>query len=195
MSLSASPLGRPHLNTSSYQRSRNILGCIHSGACHLHHWYTHAGTDVCPTHTDPELCKENLQQSVSTPKKHFRYFLSCQKKKKSLCTFLSNSIFQFSSVQSLSHVRLFVTPWIAAGQASLSIANSQSLLKLMSIESVMPSSHLILCCPLLLLPLIPPRSGSFPMSQLFTWGGQSIPSLVLSKNWLFVFCPWLISAP
>ena len=79
MSLSASPLSRPHLNMSSYQRSRNILGCIHSGACHLHHWYTHAGTDVCPMHTDPELCKENLQQSVSTPKKHFRYFLSCQK--------------------------------------------------------------------------------------------------------------------
>ena len=59
---------------------------------------------------------------------------------------------QFSSVQLLSHVRLFATPWIAARQASLSITNSQSLLKLMSIESVMPSSHLILCHPLLLLP-------------------------------------------
>ena len=62
---------------------------------------------------------------------------------------------QFSSVQSLSHVRLFVTPWIAARQASLSITNSQSSLKLMSIESMMPSSCLILCCPLLLLPPIP----------------------------------------
>ena len=61
-----------------------------------------------------------------------------------------------SSVQSLSHVRLFVTPWITAHQASLSITNSQSLLKLMSIKSVMPSSHLILCHPLLLLPPIPP---------------------------------------
>ena len=61
-----------------------------------------------------------------------------------------------SSVQSLSHVRLFATPWTAAGQASLSITNSQSLLKLMSIESVMPSNHLILCHPLLLLPPIPP---------------------------------------
>ena len=61
----------------------------------------------------------------------------------------------FSSVQSLSHVRLFATPWIAARQASLSITNSWSLLKLTSIESVMPSSHLILCCPLLLLPPIP----------------------------------------
>ena len=63
---------------------------------------------------------------------------------------------QFSSVQSLSSVRLFATPWITAHQASLSITNSQSSLKLMSIELVMPSSHLILCCPLLLLPPIPP---------------------------------------
>ena len=79
----------------------------------------------------------------------------------------------FSSVQSLSCVRLFATPWIAAHQASLSITNSQSSLKLMCIESVMPSSHLILCCPLLLLPQSLPASGSFPMSQLFAWGGQS----------------------
>ena len=63
---------------------------------------------------------------------------------------------QFSSVQSLSCVRLFATPWIAAPQASLSITNSQSSLKLMSIESVMPSSHLILCRPFLLLLPIPP---------------------------------------
>ena len=61
---------------------------------------------------------------------------------------------QFSSVQSLSHVRLFATPWTAACQASLSITNSQSPLKLMSIESVMPATHLILCRPLLLLPSI-----------------------------------------
>ena len=63
---------------------------------------------------------------------------------------------EFSSVQSLSCVRLFATPWIAASQASLSITNSRSSLKLMSIESVMPSSHLILCCPLFILPPIPP---------------------------------------
>ena len=63
---------------------------------------------------------------------------------------------RFSSVQSLSHVWLFVTPWIAARQASLSITNSQSSLRLTSIESVMPSSHLILCRPLLLLPSIFP---------------------------------------
>ena len=63
---------------------------------------------------------------------------------------------QFSSVQSLNHVRLFATPWIAARQASLSITNSRSSLRFTSIESVMPSSHLILCRPLLLLPPIPP---------------------------------------
>ena len=82
--------------------------------------------------------------------------------------------FQFSSVQWLSHVQLFVTPWTAAHQASLSITNSQRLLKLISIESVMPSNHLIFC-RLLLLPLqLFPASGSFQMSQLFASGGQSI---------------------
>ena len=79
----------------------------------------------------------------------------------------------FQSVQSLSRVRLFATPWIAARQASLSITNSQSSLRLMSIESVMPSNHLILCRPLLLLPPIPPSIRVFQMSQLFAWGGQS----------------------
>ena len=67
----------------------------------------------------------------------------------------------FSSVQSLSHVWLFATPWTTAPQASLSITNSQSLPKLMSIESVMPSSHLVLCRPLLLLPPIPPSIRVF----------------------------------
>ena len=68
---------------------------------------------------------------------------------------------QFSSVQSLSRVRLFATPWIAALHASLSITNSRSSLRLTSIESVIPSSHLILCRPLLLLPPIPPRIRVF----------------------------------
>ena len=68
---------------------------------------------------------------------------------------------QFSSVQLLSRVRLFVTPWIAARQASLSITNSWSSLRLTSIESVMPSSHLILCRPLLLLPPLPPSIRVF----------------------------------
>ena len=66
-----------------------------------------------------------------------------------------------SSVQSLSRVPLFATPWIAAHQASLSITNSQSSLRLTSIEPVVPSSHLILCCPLLLLPPIPPSIRVF----------------------------------
>ena len=74
---------------------------------------------------------------------------------------------QFSSVQSLSCVQLFVTPGNAACQASLAITSTQSLLKLMSIEWVMPTNHLILYCPLLLLPSSFPTSGSFPMSQLF----------------------------
>ena len=74
---------------------------------------------------------------------------------------LDVNISQFSSVQSLSRVRLFATPWIAARQASLSITKSQSLLKLMFIESVMPSSRLILCRPLLLLPPIPPSIRVF----------------------------------
>ena len=82
---------------------------------------------------------------------------------------------QFISVQSLSCVRLFATPWTAARQASLSITNSRSLRKLMSTELVMPSNHLILCRPLLLnLPQSSTASGSFPMSQFFTSGGQSI---------------------
>ena len=73
----------------------------------------------------------------------------------------------FSSVQSLSRVRLFATPGITARQASLSITNSRSSLKLMSIESVMPSSHLILCRPFSSCPQSLPASESFPMSQLF----------------------------
>ena len=68
---------------------------------------------------------------------------------------------QIGSYQSLSHVRLFATPWIAARQASLSITNSRSSLRLTSIQSVMPSSHLILCRPLLLLPPIPPSIRVF----------------------------------
>ena len=80
---------------------------------------------------------------------------------------------QFSSVQLFSHVRLFVTPWIAACQASLSITNSRSLSKLMSIELVVPSNHLTLCCPLLCLQSFP-TSGPFLVSQFFTSGAQSI---------------------
>jgi len=84
-----------------------------------------------------------------------------------------------SSVQSLSHVQLFATPWTAARQASLSIINSQSLLKLMSIESVMPSSHLILCHPLLLLPSI------FPSIQVFS--NELILCIRWPEYWSFSF--------
>ena len=81
---------------------------------------------------------------------------------------------QFSSIQSLSRVQLFATPWIAPRQTSLSITNSWSLHKLMPIELVMPSSHLILCRPLLLLPPIPPSIRVFSNESIFAWGGQSI---------------------
>ena len=86
---------------------------------------------------------------------------------------------QFSSVQSLSCVQLFVTPWTAACQASLSIANSQSLLKPISIESVMPSNHLILCHPLLLLPSI------FSIIRLFS--NESVLRIRWPKYWRFSF--------
>ena len=83
-------------------------------------------------------------------------------------------MFQFSSVQSLSHVLLFANPWTAARQASLSIINSRSLLKLMSIELVMPSSHCILCHPLLSCLQSFPPSGSFPMSHFYASDGERI---------------------
>ena len=86
---------------------------------------------------------------------------------------------QFSSVQSLSRVRLFASYWTAACQASLSITNSQSLLKLMSIESVMPSNHLILCRPLLLLPT------SFPSIRVFS--NESALCIRWPKDWNFSF--------
>ena len=84
-----------------------------------------------------------------------------------------------SSVQSLNHVRLFVTPWTAVCQASLSIINSQSLLKLMSISSVMPSNHLVLCCPLLLPPSI------FPSIRIFS--SESALCIRWPKYWSFSF--------
>ena len=85
----------------------------------------------------------------------------------------------FSSVKLLSRVQLFVTPWTAAHQASLSITNSWSLFKLMSIESVMPSNHLILCCPLLLPPSI------FPSLRVFS--SESSLRIRWPKYWSFSF--------
>ena len=84
-----------------------------------------------------------------------------------------------SSVQSFSHVQHFATPWIAACQASLSITNSRSLPKLMSIEPVMPSNHLILCHPLLLLPSIFPRIGVF--------SNESVLHIRWPQYWSFSF--------
>ena len=91
------------------------------------------------------------------------------------CVFISS----VSSVLSLGCVQLFVTPWTAASQASLSITNPWSLLKLMSIESVMPSNHLILCCPLLLLPSI------FPSIRVFS--NESALHIRWPKYWSFSF--------
>ena len=85
----------------------------------------------------------------------------------------------FSSVQSLSHVQLFVTPWIAARQASLSITNSQSSPRLMSIESEIPSSHLILCHPLLLLPPVP--------RSIRVFSNESTLCMRWPKYWSFSF--------
>ena len=97
-----------------------------------------------------------------------------------------------NSVQSLSHVPLFASPWTAACQASLTITNSRSLLRLMSIKSVMPSNHLILCCPLLLPPSI------FPSIRVFS--NKSALRIRWPKYWSFSFTispsnehSWLIS--
>ena len=125
--------------------------------------------------------KHHRAFSVSTCKLTARFmFNSCY-------LIRENTIFNFSlyfsSVQSLSHVRLFVTPWIAARQASLSITNSWSLLKLMPIKSVIPSSHLILCHPLLLLTPIPPSIRVF--------SNESTLHMRWPKDWSFSYsiCP------
>ena len=89
------------------------------------------------------------------------------------------SLYKFSSVQSLSWVRFFVIPWTTAHQASLSITNSRSSLKFTSIESVMPSNHLILCRPLLLLPPIPPSIRVF--------SNESALRIRWTKYWSFSF--------
>ena len=91
----------------------------------------------------------------------------------------TSSGLQLSSVQSLSHVQLFATPWTAASQASLSITNSRSLFKLMSIKSVMPSNHLILCRPLLL-PPIPP--------SIRVLSNESVLHIRWPNDWSFSFC-------
>ena len=96
-----------------------------------------------------------------------------------ICIYLKITVLQFSLVQSLSCVQFFATPWTAALQAALSITNTQSPPKLMSIESVMPSNHLILCHPLLLLPSI------FPSIRVFS--NESAHHIRWPKYWSFSF--------
>ena len=109
-----------------------------------------------PMHTSTkDFLPFSLHIIIFTPISNISFFIN------NISIVLLNQRFQFSSVQSLRHVWLFATPWIAARQACLSITNSRSSPKLMSIESVMPSSHLILCRPLFLLPPIPPSIRVF----------------------------------
>ena len=124
-------------------------------------WWTSA---VGPLNSSPsdQIQGQRIRQNLKTEKKDF-------------------SLYAISSVQSLSRVWLFVTSCTAAHQASLSITNSQSLLKFMSIESVMPSNHLILCRPLLLLPSI------FPSIRIFS--NESIFHIRWPKYWSFSFSP------
>ena len=91
----------------------------------------------------------------------------------------SGMMSKFSSLQLLSRIRLFATPWTAARQASLSITNSQSLLKLTSMETVMPSNHLILCCPFLLLPSI--------FASIRVFSNESVLCIRWPKYWSFSF--------
>jgi len=100
-----------------------------------------------------------------------------------LCLFMMGSwTIQFSSVQLLSCVWLFVTPWTTARQASLSITNSWSLLRFMSSESMMPSNHLILCCPLSSCLQSFPASGSFSMSQFSSEGWRDFSRIILNQK-------------
>ena len=121
---------------------------------------------------------KNLHSFFKFPKTWLHVISHIRNLKKYICD-LQETLAQFSSAQSLSHVRLFATPWIAARQASLSVTNSRSSLTLMSIESVMPSSHLILCRPLLLLPPIPPSIRVF--------SNESTLHMRWPKYWSFSF--------
>ena len=131
-------------------------------------------TVLCPCRTTPKLSHNSIltleiREFAGTNSGKFWLCERQQKKQLHIKAWLQS----LSSVQSLSHVWLFVTPWTAVRQASLSITNFQSLLKLMSIELVMASNHLLLCRPLLLTSIFP-SIRVFPVSQFFTSGGQSI---------------------
>ena len=126
----------------------------------------------CPGKVASILCSLFLNLLNEAIRLHLHFSRSS---KNCLC----NSASGVSSVQSFSRVRLLATPWTATRQASLSIANSRSLLKLMSIQSVMPSNHLILCCPLLVLPSI------FPSIRVFS--NESVLCIRWPKYWSFSF--------
>ena len=145
----------------------------------------------CPGLLSPGTCPMTLLPRQLTLPSGFRFLTSLPQKaficlsSFSSCSSSSPLPFHtnFCSVQLLSHVRLFATLGIAAHQASLSITNSRNLLKLMPSESVMPSSHLILCCPLLLLPPIPPSIRVF--------SNESTLLLRWPKYWSFSFSIFL----
>ena len=129
----------------------------------------HDNTKVIQSKTD--LCRVEGWEIIPGGWEKVRKYIQC--------FWAFRKILHFSSVQSLSCVWLFVTPWTAARQASLSITNFRSLPKLMSTESVMPSKHLILCCPLLLLPSI------FPSIRVFS--SESALQIRWPKYWSFSF--------
>ena len=135
-------------------KSIHILQIIHLGHYHSCHNNRNQGDHFPPFLLSPFHFLKNISLPIPTSK-----LLTNIVKNLTYAFFLN--LLQFSSVQSLNRVQLLVTPWIEAHQASLSITNSRSSLRLMSIESVMPSNHLILCCPLLLLPAVPPSIRVF----------------------------------
>ena len=125
------------------------------------------------------------------------YFMNSKYFLKHFCCVCVCVCVNFSSVQSLSHVRLFVTPWTGACQASLSITDSWSLLKLMSIKSMMLSNHLILCHPLLLLPSIFPSFSVFSNEPILFYQVAEILEFQLSisssskySQLIFYRIPW-----
>ena len=133
---------------------------------------------MCTLHWEHRVLTTGHQRSPSINVFNILFSSSFTKARTFSCSTLYASV-HFSSVQLRSHLRLFVIPWTAAHQASVFITNSQSLLKLMSVESVMPSNHLILCLPLLLPPSI------FPSIRVFS--NESVLRLRWAKYWSFSF--------
>ena len=133
----------------------------------------HIHVSILPQTSYPSRITQNIEQN------NLFFEVFCIKKFFFCCFVVILCFFQLSSVQSLSRLRLFATPWIAARQASLSITNSRSSPRLTSTESVMPSSHLILYHPLLLLPPIP--------SSIRVFSNESTLRMRWPKYWSFSF--------